>query len=736
MATLILGTVGRIIGGPIGGLVGTVLGGVVDRAVLGGGGKPREVGRIGNLAVQSAAYGEPIPIIIGRMRCAGNLVWTSGIKERTSRSGGGKRGGSATTTYSYSASFAVALAGRPIGAIGRIWADGKLIRAADGSFTSPVTMRLHQGGESQAVDPLIAAAEGATGAPAYRGLAYAVFEDLPLADYGNRIPNLTFEAIADDGDGGDFGTAITILANPGRRTQLAARGEFPAISGYFAGRSGAIAEAIAPLVELGGIALVDADALVALGGGGIATIVAAADADARVFGDNRSRERRRQAPGDAGAGAVEIAFYDTSRDYQPGLQRVRRDVGGSIDERSIAAAMSPLAAKTLARDVLARGQAARLTATVRLPWRHVGLRPGALVQLSDEATIWRIRATRFEGFVVAIDLERADRVAAPAPAVDGGRALGFDDRPAGPTTLAILDLPPLPGDLPTTPRLWVAAAGASPGWRRAAIEASGDDGNRYDVVGVVEGGATMGQALAPLPAGPLDRWDRAASVEVMLLSEAMWLAGSSPATVLAGANLALIGDEIVQFAEAEAIAPRRFRLSMLLRGRRGTEFAVAGHGSGEAFVMLDPATLLAFDPPLDAVGRTYRFRAAGTGDLDTDPILLPLRGRAVQPLSPVDLRLAAVGGGLVAGWKRRSRAGFGWPDFVDVPLDEAREAYRVDVALDGRPARSVDVTSPAFAYSAADRLADGGGSLVTLTVAQLGESFGPGRAAAATIRLS
>ena len=60
-------------------------------------------------------------------------------------------------------------------------------------------MRLHGGGEGQAVDPLIAAAEGIVIAPAYRGLAYAVFEDLPLSEYGNRIPNLTFEIVADAG---------------------------------------------------------------------------------------------------------------------------------------------------------------------------------------------------------------------------------------------------------------------------------------------------------------------------------------------------------------------------------------------------------------------------------------------------------------------------------------------------------------------------------------------------------
>jgi hypothetical protein len=44
-------------------------------------------------------------------------------------------------------------------------------------------------------DPLIVAKEGADEAPAYRGLAYLVFENFPLADYGNRIPQLSFEIV-------------------------------------------------------------------------------------------------------------------------------------------------------------------------------------------------------------------------------------------------------------------------------------------------------------------------------------------------------------------------------------------------------------------------------------------------------------------------------------------------------------------------------------------------------------
>ena len=58
--------------------------------------------------------------------------------------------------------------------MGRVWADGKEIDIA------PFTTRFYHGLEDQEADSLIVAKEGADNAPAYRGLAYIVFERLPL----------------------------------------------------------------------------------------------------------------------------------------------------------------------------------------------------------------------------------------------------------------------------------------------------------------------------------------------------------------------------------------------------------------------------------------------------------------------------------------------------------------------------------------------------------------------------
>ncbi len=90
-------------------------------------------------------------------------------------------------------------------AIRRIWADGKLL-----DLTSK-TIRVHRGTEDQGADDLIVAKEGAGNSPAYRGLAYIVFERLPLADFGNRIPQLSFEIIRPVGLLEQMVRAVTLI---------------------------------------------------------------------------------------------------------------------------------------------------------------------------------------------------------------------------------------------------------------------------------------------------------------------------------------------------------------------------------------------------------------------------------------------------------------------------------------------------------------------------------------------
>ena len=192
MATLVLTAVGGAIGGPVGAAIGGLLGQRVDRAVLAPRG--RQGPRLTDLKVQTSSYGTAIPRVFGTMRVAGCVIWSTDLIE-TRQDGRAGKGQPVTTSYSYAASFAVALSARRIAGVGRIWADGKLLRGAAGDWKTQTGFRLHHGSEDQAPDPLIASHEA--DAPAHRGIAYAVFEALQLADFGNRIPSLTFEVIGD-----------------------------------------------------------------------------------------------------------------------------------------------------------------------------------------------------------------------------------------------------------------------------------------------------------------------------------------------------------------------------------------------------------------------------------------------------------------------------------------------------------------------------------------------------------
>ena len=224
MAALVLSTVGNAAGtslfGPtgaiVGRLVGALAGNAIDRVLF----APHSERR-------STARGSPIspswprpPARRSRASTAargssGQVIWATNLDEvvntssDTTRSGGKGMGGGAsvttttTTTYSYFANIAVGLCEGPIGAVLRVWADGKPLDL------SGLTMRTYIGDEAQTPDPLIVAKDGDV--PAYRGLAYVVFERLPLENFGNRIPQLSFEVLRPVGRLEEMMKAVTLI---------------------------------------------------------------------------------------------------------------------------------------------------------------------------------------------------------------------------------------------------------------------------------------------------------------------------------------------------------------------------------------------------------------------------------------------------------------------------------------------------------------------------------------------
>ena len=205
MTTLVLSAAGRAIGtaigGPIGGHIGAAAGAFagasLDSALFGSSrSTAREGNRLSDISIQASTEGAPLPCLFGRVRVAGQIIWATRYKETVVTSeqsaGGGKGAPSSTVTstdYFYSISFALGLCEGEVHRLGRVWADGKLFDM------SRATSRFYPGTDDQAADTLIEDIEGSGNTPAFRGVCYIVFEDLPLADFGNRIPQFQFELI-------------------------------------------------------------------------------------------------------------------------------------------------------------------------------------------------------------------------------------------------------------------------------------------------------------------------------------------------------------------------------------------------------------------------------------------------------------------------------------------------------------------------------------------------------------
>lgn len=689
MATLVLTAVGSAVGGPIGGAIGALIGQSVDHALFAP--KRREGPRLVELAVQTSSYGAQIPKLFGTMRVAGTVIWATDLIESRSSSRSGK-GQPSVSTYSYAASFAVLLSARAIRDVGRIWAEGKLLRGAAGDFKTATGFRLHLGGEDQAVDSLIASAEGIA-SPAYRGCAYAVFEMLQLADFGNRIPSLTFEVIADEGPV-LVSTIARVLAGEVSGTAALA-------VGGFAASGGSVGAVLAMLGQAGGAWFAPDGAGLVMRDGAGATIAVADDGYA-VSGKG-IRRARAVAAIETVPRTVTVGYYDATRDYQAGLQRARRPGAGVRDDRiEVPAVLDAGAAKTVAEAMLARAEAGRVRRTVAAGFGAMAIAPGACVTIAGEDGVWRVADVSIEGMVTSLGLVPLVAASLPASATSG-RVSGAIDAVVGATILRAFEVAGLEDTPLTAPRMTVVAAGAGAAWRQAALLYSVDDGVSWVAAGATAAPAVLGTIASVAPEAPATLVDRQGAFEVVLAHAEMELGDADAAALDRGVNLALLGDELVQFGRAEPLGGARWRLSDLLRGRRGSEAAAGSQIIGDRFVLLEADAARAFDMPVAILGREVRVMASGVGDATPVETRCVMRGASVVPPSPVHLDWhAEADGSATVRWARRSRAGWRWIDGVDAPLAEEREAYRVTVTTIAG-SRTLEVLEAQVSVGAAER---------------------------------
>ena len=684
MATLVLSAVGTLVGGPIGGAIGALAGRAVDAQLLPS--ASREGPRLKELAVSTSSYGQPLPRQFGTVRAAGTIIWATDLKESEEEAGGGK-GQPDVTTYSYSVSLAVALASNPIAGIGRIWADGNLLRGEAGDLKTGGQIRIHTGHGDQGVDPLIAADKGAE-CPAFRNCAYVVFEDLALADFGNRVPALTFEVF-----GEQAALGLADLAAPDQ-TRIAATDPLDGLDGY-AIEGGPIRQVLANLDRVYPLACDSADRRVARLADGAAPLLpeGAIAVDEGEFGtrDGKATDR---ATG-SGTKPTALRYYDRERDFQPGLQRPAGHVpDGRTQTIDFPGTMAALTARRLVAGAAIRSEAGRETIRWRTPELDPDIRPGGLVRVPGRAGTWRVTGWEWRETGVELALARnAPQTAAPAAADTGRPSLPGDHLP-GPTRLDYFELPlaaPLAGQ---RTRRYAAASSPAAGWRGAQLYR--EVGGRLEPLGATgRRRSVVGTTLGILPPSPALIIERDAALEVELAASDLALSPATHEALANGANRALVGEEILQFANAEQIGDATWRLTGLLRGRGGTEGAASEPlQAGARFVLIDASLV-----PLDEDSAE---RIAAIGLADPEPVYarIATSGLAAQPLPPVrGSATVAADGARTLRWTRRARGAWNWRDGVEAPVVEQVERYLVGVGPVSAPHASWTTFAPELTLS-------------------------------------
>lgn len=523
-------------------------------------------------------------------------------------------------------------------------------------------------------------------------------------------------------------------------TDLSTAAVTQAVRGYVVTRRMPAREALEPLLGTFFVDAVETDGVLKFQPRGMATPVTVHyddlgatdggdDAPIRVF---ETRTQDIELPR-----RFDIVYVDQSRDYQSNTQHAARIADAIITRerqtRDLPIALTADEAKQIAERTLYNAWVERNQYKFTLPPKWLRLDPTDTMTLTmpDETILLRLNKVDFGGNNLVACEAVADDPEVYQSTANGAAPLLITSPIAltGPIALFLLDLPMLRLEDDT---IGINYAFAMRDQTGAASLYRSPDELTWEVLGVGDDGPVFGWAATILPfTTKLWVWDDVSKVQIALAQGS--LDSKTAIEVLNGANAAILGDEIIQWKTATLLSGGTYELSGLLRGRRGTEWAVATHKLGERFVVLAADGLYRTPLPQTEIGRTAYYRAVQNGGEWDDAPTIPFSftANSLKCLAPVKIKGSRDGSGnLTISWVRRTRWYGEWQDGIDVPLFEASEKYEIDILSGSSVKRTITTTTPSLFYSVADQTSDFGApqSVVSFAIYQMNAVIGRGHA--------
>lgn len=696
--------------------------------------------RILSLQVQQSSQGLTLPVVYGRARVAGNLIWYGDfttIEHKTTTRQGGKGGGGVKQediSYTYEAAVMMALCEGEIKGIGRIWRDKEKFESL-----SQLRLNLAKGGDEQPTWTHLQQPKHQAQAINYSGTAYIYSPNYELTKSA-QIYSHNFEVI------GKMGYSSSIPdANPSEiiRDMLTNQNYgcgFPAenlgdtsVYGVYCRAAGIFLspvyseqteaqQNISELLEQTNSAAVFSQGRlkivpygdVKLSGNGAAyvpnltPVYDLTDDDFIVSGAEDPLKVERKTNADA-YNQIQVEYLDRANDYNIAVAEVKDQA--NIEQYGLrpkdAVKMHGICdakvANHVAQLLLQRALYVRNEYEFKLGWKYCLLEPMDLVTLTDEGLgldktpVRIIEIEEDEEGVLTVKAEDFPMGAATATAYPTQPSLGYsadyNKSPGNAHAPVIFEAPlQLTGG---EPQIWLATAGGDM-WGGAEVWIS-TDGDSYTRIGATNKKARFGSLSAPLASGAV--FDRANTLNVEISAGQM--TGGTEQDSRDLLTLCYVDGEFLAYETAELKGVGRYTLGNLTRGAYGSN--IDRHNAGSQFVRIDEA-MFKYAVPANWVGRTVwvklvSFNVFGSGVQELAEV--PAYSYTIKgaPLGQIqNLRLTsswAYGKEAVIAWDK-----LGGADTYDVEVYAGNTQKRLR-SLSG-------IVDNGFTYTQADMKADGG----------------------------
>lgn len=707
MATVVLGAAGAAIGGALGGLQGAQTGASLGILLAGYLFPPdtQPTGKLDDLRVTSADFGTSIPIVFGTAEVGGIIVEATDLKPHKHKKGG--KGGPKTTSYTYTVTLGVIVCrapGAPIEEILKIYADDTIIYDSSLGDPTKYDITIYPGNSSESVDPVLDALHpGLT--PAYNDHVLVVFNEFDVTDFNSRVPNFRFlvkqssDGLAYVGEIVEYFFEQAGLAPADYNTSVTAGLTVP---GYVVDGKPSARDAIDPILRAHHLDLIEIDGLVRVAQRGLSIVrtltsdeLLAHEWTGPLLTGSDSQVEVEQEQDLSLPRRVDVTYVSPTNRYEQATQGAAREAVPHVDEErtlQLPIVLDDEFARQLSEFELYDAWVRRETFKFKVGPENIDLAPNDPIYLPTGAGLTRVRITRADlGMLSYIDCEAEkddevilDQTAEGGDPTDSGDGeFIVEDTVAFPWTG-----PALRDDHTASVGFYIGAAGATAGfWPGCEVYMSTDGGASYQLVATLTIPVDYGSTDDTLAAGAsTGSFDDTNTVDVTMVEGEPETA--SDADVFAGANSALIGDELVQYGTVTALGGNQFELTHQLRGRRGSDARWALHRTGERFLLLDDLSIarVVLDPSLK--GRRILLKAVTAGQAlgSVSPLELYISGDEFRCYTPADILgdRDPITSDLTVTWARRSRTQGNLQDNVDVPAEpEHTEEYDLDVVDTG-----------------------------------------------------